>query len=186
MANPVRNGVLNGCQPVVSSTINLTPLPHAARWILRANEKAAKAIAQSHGLAKAPAMLRAKASTQLMMARLGPDEYLIEADNSSLEGAVRSAVGGEFVAFVDIGHRMASIRVEGQAAADTINGACPLDLHLSTTPVSTCTRTVMSKAEVILHRENEQCFRLTTNRSLAEYLWRLLTVLAREHHGEPA
>lgn len=159
----------------------ITPLPSKERWSLRAGHDGAQRAARVLGLDQAPAMLKAERVGETAMVRLGPDEYWLESDDLSAGEKLRDAVRGSFAAVTELGHRLAAVELKGEASADIINGACPLDLDIETLPAGSSTRTVMGKAEIVLERLDTQHFQLITNRSFAPYLLALLTELAREH-----
>jgi sarcosine oxidase subunit gamma len=80
---------------------------------------------------------------------------------------------------VDISHRQTALEVSGPDAVSILSGACPLDLDLAHFPVNMCTRTVLSKAEIILWRTAEEHFHIEVWRSFQSYAQALLQEIAR-------
>ena len=56
----------------------------------------------------------------------------------------------------------------------------PLDLRLEKFPIGKVVRTVLGKAEIILHRKDEQTFRVECWRSFAPYVFGLLDQGAKD------
>jgi sarcosine oxidase subunit gamma len=94
-----------------------------------------------------------------------------------LEAAMRSLPH----ALVDVSHRQCAIELRGPLASAILNTGCPLDLELEATPIGFCTRTVFSKAEIVLWRRTEFDFHLQTWRSFVPYVTGLLAFAADEH-----
>ncbi len=118
---------------------------------------------------------------------LGPDEWqlLVPADTVD---AVAQALSAELRelhhALVPVSHRFVAITVDGPHAADLLAAGCPLDLHPRAFGPGAVTRTLLGKAEIILHRpEVGGGFRLYLARSFVPYLWAWLAAAAREFGG---
>lgn len=186
MADLKRQTVFDSCGivAITNPAVSLMPMAPQFTWNLRAAEPAADLIAQTLDLDGTPSINRCHAADTRTMAKLGPDEYLILSDRDD-KAIIEEAAKAHFIALTDIGHRLTGLKLQGPAAADTINGACPLDLFEQSTPAGSFTRTVMGKAEILLHRQTEERFALYTNRSLMDYLWHLCDVLAQEHRANP-
>jgi sarcosine oxidase subunit gamma len=121
---------------------------------------------------------------QRLCARLGPDEWLLissETDGDGIQQAVTREFAGLFFALVDIGHRQVAFQVDGDHAADIINGGCPLDLDDAGFPAGSATRTLLGKAEIVLIRPGAaRTYRVECGRSFAPYVQRFLDEVARE------
>jgi sarcosine oxidase subunit gamma len=85
-----------------------------------------------------------------------------------------------FHSLVDISHRNTSFDVSGTAAETVLASGNPLDLHRSTFPVGTATRTMYSKAEIVLWRKSEDTFNVSLWRSFVPFVWGLLEEAASE------
>ena len=189
MAELARRGPLEGVQPIVHRGVTVTVVPPMMRAIVRGDVAAAFGI----DLPRTPC--RAVTSGDRAALWLGPDEWLILAPPGNDEstsnrrntsspppGAERPGEVGDSqrephideTEVVDVSHRQIALIVEGPLAATLLNGACPLDLHLSAFPDSMCTRTVFAKAEIVLWRQAEQRFHMEVARSFAAYVHNLL------------
>jgi sarcosine oxidase subunit gamma len=119
---------------------------------------------------------------------LGPDEYLLlgadEASEDAVAAALETALNGVPHALVNISHRQFALEVNGPHAATILSGACPLDLDLAAFPVSMCTRTVLSKADIVLWRTREDAFHVEAWRSFSGYVTGLLSEIAAEFYSE--
>lgn len=99
---------------------------------------------------------------------LGPDEWLIIAPEGS-DILARFAKVSAFHSAVDVSHRNAALIVTGAGAADVLNAGCPQDLSLKAFPVGACSRTIMGKTEIVLHRTAQDQFHVEVWRSFATY-----------------
>jgi sarcosine oxidase subunit gamma len=91
--------------------------------------------------------------------------------------AALAAVQG--ISLVDVSHRNVAIAVEGRAAEAIIAAGCPQDLRLRSFPVGAVSRTILSKAEIVLWRTGEERFEVECWRSFADYVWTFLEEAAR-------
>jgi sarcosine oxidase subunit gamma len=79
-----------------------------------------------------------------------------------------------------VSHRQVGILVQGSRAEWLLESQCPLPLNLRDFPVGMCTRTIFSKAEVVLWRTAPEVFHLEVWRSFATYVVELLREVDRE------
>jgi sarcosine oxidase subunit gamma len=116
----------------------------------------------------------------LIVARLGPDEWLLlGADDSAIQHRLSETLAEQTHSLVDIGHRQTAIEVSGLRAREVLNGGCPLDLGDEAFPAGSATRTLLGKAEIILIRTcAEPSYRVECWRSFAPYVYGLLTEVA--------
>jgi sarcosine oxidase subunit gamma len=85
------------------------------------------------------------------------------------------------VSLVDISHRHIAIAVAGCRAREVINAGCPLDLHDTSFPAGSATRTLLGKSEIILMRTGSaQVYRIECLRSFATYVHNFLSSAAGE------
>jgi sarcosine oxidase subunit gamma len=175
--------------PRVPAAEWLRAVPPAMRFILHADARACAAAAPVWGVAFSEEPCRAFIQDSRATLWLGPDEYLLlgadeDAEESAAE-ALERALGDIPHALVNIGHRQFALEVSGPHAATLLNGACPLDLDLSEFPVGMCTRTVFSKADIVLWRTGEDSFHIEVWRSFSAYVTGLLSEIAVEFYGRP-
>jgi sarcosine oxidase, subunit gamma len=198
---PGRRGPLDGLAAPRGAV--LSALPAESRFSFRAGESAARAAGEAFGVRLPETACRAAARDGRAALWLGPDEWLLLAPANegaeiaaaivrALEGPGQEGAGHEIPghespghdtmahALVDIGHRAASIGIDGPDSTAVLNAGCPLDLDPGAFPVGMCTRTVFAKAGIVLWRRGMMRFRLDVARSFAPYVWRLLEEARRE------
>ena len=114
---------------------------------------------------------------------LSPDEWLLVAGDSEpapLIETLESALAGIPHGLVDVSHRQAALEVVGAGAARLLNAGVPLDLDLSAFPVGMATRTMLTKAEVLVWRRAPDRFRVEFFRSFSGYVVDILTQAAAD------
>jgi sarcosine oxidase subunit gamma len=174
--------------PQITAADWLKRLPPAARWVLHGDARARALAAPVWGVGFSDTACRALRAGERATLWLGPDEYLLLDVAAQEERALATAAGIEAAladtphALVDVSHRQFALEVSGPHAEVILQGACPLDLHLSRFPVGMCTRTVLAKADVTLWRNREDAFHLEVWRSFAGYVGGLLQEIAQEFY----
>jgi len=169
-------------EPLLATSPGVRPLPPAARWILRGAAKARAAAESGLSLAVPAAACRAGVQGERAALWLGPDEWLlIAAARAAGEtaAALSAALAGLPHSLVDVSHRQVALEVSGGDARTLLAAGCPLDLESSAFPVGMCTRTMLSKAEIVLWRTDAEVFRLEVWRSFAPYVSAFLSEAAR-------
>ncbi len=160
----------------------MTPLPPAAAFILRAKPDAVAAAGTAFGAALPAAAYGVTSAGTRDALWLGPDEWLLlapEAEGPAIAAAFAAlAVPHSLVA---VGERNVALEIAGPRAAAVLNAGCPLDLALSAFPIGAATRTLFGKAEIILWRRGETHFYVGLWRSFAAYVWELMTQARLEH-----
>jgi sarcosine oxidase, subunit gamma len=168
--------------PVVSASLFLRALPPAERYVLRGAAAATAAAADALGFAIPAIACRAIASGDRAALWLGPDEWLLlgpAPPAPGLAAALRAALAGLPHSLVDVSHRQSALAVSGAHATALLACGCPLDLDEQAFPVGMCTRTMLSKAEIVLWRTGAQEFRIEVWRSFIGYVTRFLDEAAR-------
>jgi sarcosine oxidase subunit gamma len=168
----------------------LEAAPPAQRFAFYGDGAARLAAQPIWGAAFSEQALRARTHATRATLWLGPDEYLLldfATDAASGGGepvfaALERALAAVPHALVDISHRQFAFEVGGPHAVEILNGACPLDLDIAEFPIGMCTRTVLSKAEIVLWRTQENAFHLEVWRSFAGYVAGLLQEIASEFY----
>ena len=176
--------------PQAPATEWLRAVPPAMRFILHADARARAAAAPAWGAAFSEEACRAIVQDSRATLWLGPDEYLLlgadeNAQDSATE-ALEHALGDIPHALVNISHRQFALEVSGPHAAAILNGGCPLDLDLGEFPVGMCTRTVFTKADIVLWRTGVDSFHVEVWRSFSGYVTGLLSEIAVEFYGRTA
>jgi sarcosine oxidase subunit gamma len=152
-------------------TATITLVPDASRYILRGD---AAAFA-GYGVGLPREACRAVTGGALSALWLGPDEWLLLLPDG------QALPSGAMASVVEVSDRQVGIEVAGENAADAINAFNPLDLHIATFPVGTCTRTIFGKAEIVLWRTAPEKFHIEVWRSFAPYVLGCLAEAAREY-----
>ncbi len=116
---------------------------------------------------------------------LGPDEWLIvvggggsseepDSDASAFCTRLEAAFRGHFVTVTDVSDAWCVLRLAGPAATEVLAKGCGLDTHARALPPGKVARSLLAKADVILHRLKPDAFEIYVARSYADYLWRWL------------
>jgi sarcosine oxidase, subunit gamma len=175
--------------PVIAGTDWFRVLPAASRWVLHGDARARARAASVWGVEFSETACRAVTAGTRATLWLGPDEYLLldlapgkntDESQSVLAGVLERALGDAPHALVDISHRQFALEIRGPHATALLNAACPLDLDLTEFPVGMCTRTVFSKADIVLWRTGTDLFHMEVWRSFAGYVTGLLAEIAKE------
>ena len=167
--------------PEITASALVRALPPASRYILRGGPQVMTAASSALGLTISQVACRAATNGQQAALWLGPDEQLLIAPESAdLAATVQPALRDLPHSLVEVSHRQIALEVSGPHATNVLNAGCPLDLDLSAFPVGMCTRTVLTKAEIVLWRTDETVFHVEVWRSFASYVTELLAEVARE------
>lgn len=117
---------------------------------------------------------------------LGPDEWVLKLPAAgshyqsagpleAMESALRSALAGQHVSLVPVGHGFTTLTVQGAGAAALLARGCPLDFHPRAFAASAVAQSHVAKAAAtILCLAPGNHFELTVRRSFADYLFRWL------------
>ncbi|MBL6455052.1 sarcosine oxidase subunit gamma [Belnapia sp. T6] len=152
-----------------------------ARIALRSGPAVLPALGAAFGLDLGGPMLRAAEAGPRAALRLGPDEWLLLAEDApaaALLPALEAARGGAPASLVDVSDGFLALPVEGEGALDLLAEGCPLDLE--TIPEGGCTRSLYGKVEVVLWRRGPARWRLEVARSFAPHLRAHLAEAARD------
>ena len=181
-ATIVRSSVLEGRALPDDSRARAIELPFATRFILRGGEELAGPVAAAFGVAPPTRPLASVSEGPRAALWLGPDEWLLIAEDEpeGLFVRLEAALAGVFHALIDVSHRQAGLEVAGPGAARLLAAGVPLDLDLSAFPVGMVTRTLLLKAEITLWRRGAERFRLEVGRSFAPYVAAALTQAAAD------
>ena len=177
-----RRSILSGRALPDNDRVRGSVAPFAARWILRGGPEVSAPAGAAFGAIPPLAPLRAAAQGARAALWLGPDEWLLlaEDDEPSLGVAVEAALAGVAHALTDVSHRQCAIELSGPGAARLLNAGVPLDLEPDAFPVDMVARTLLLKAEITLWRREAERFRLEVARSFAPYVAAVLTASARD------
>jgi sarcosine oxidase, subunit gamma len=127
-----------------------------------------------------PERRRIAMSERAAVAWMAPDELLIVTDHAvvpELLAALEAELRGDFVTLADVSDARAVFTLKGAQARDVLAKACPVDF--ADFPVGTIRRTRAAQVAAAIWRSAEDEFTLVCFRSVAQYVWDLLTTLAR-------
>lgn len=180
--NVIRRSVLDGRALPSIARAKATALPFATRLNLRGGADVVGPVAEAFGVAPPTKPLGSAASGERAALWLGPDEWLLIAEEGAtdLEAKLEARLCGVFHSLVDVSHRQVGISLEGPGAARLLAAGCPLDLDLRAFPAGMSTRTLLVKAEIGLWRREENVFRIEVLRSFAPYVARILDEASRD------
>ena len=182
--NLTRRSAFEGLHAIgVEGKLAITPSPFATRYSFRGDAEAAALASKAFSVTLPSALLKAETNGTRTAISLGPDEWLLIAEDGvaeSLAHEIAAALGTHFHSLVDISHRNTGFDVAGAEAATVLASGNPLDLHLSTFPVGMATRTIFSKTEIVLWRKSSDTFHVELWRSFVPFVWGLLEEAASE------
>lgn len=161
------------------SGVALTPSPSRERLSLRLGKEAVGAISAACGVGLPAAIGASQSAGGTAALKLGPDEWMLLAEQGAGLAARLAETTGYLFSAVDISHRNTAIIVEGAKAAAAINSGCPRDLSLAAFPVGACARTLLAKSEIVLWRDGNERFHVECWRSFSDYVWNYLVDAAK-------
>ena len=167
----------------IGDTAWMRLLPAMGRMIMRGDVEAQSAAGTCLGLRLSTAACRAVTNGDRSALWLGPDEQLLlvpESEAADVAAHLARVLAGQPHSLVDVSHRQVALELHGPHAEWLLAAQCPLPLHAKSFPVGMCTRTVFSKAEIVLWRRATEVFHVEVWRSFAPYLAGLLREVARE------
>jgi sarcosine oxidase subunit gamma len=157
----------------------MTNAPSMARHVLRGRLEALSAAEGALGFALPREACRSASLNGTHALWLGPDEWLLlSAPEAGLGDRLEAAMGAHPHSLVEVSDRQIGLVVGGPEAEAVLSVGCPLDLDQAAFPVGMCTRTVLSKAEIVLWRTGPETFHLEVWRSFDAYLRAFLTASA--------
>ncbi|MEY3260067.1 MAG: sarcosine oxidase subunit gamma family protein [Pseudomonadota bacterium] len=157
----------------------MTNAPSMARHVLRGRLEALSAAEGALGFALPREACRSASLNGTHALWLGPDEWLLlSAPEAGLGDRLEAAMGAHPHSLVEVSDRQIGLVVGGPEAEAVLSVGCPLDLDQAAFPVGMCTRTVLSKAEIVLWRTGPETFHLEVWRSFGAYLRAFLTASA--------
>ena len=157
----------------------MTNAPSMARHVLRGRLEALSAAEGALGFALPREACRSASLNGTHALWLGPDEWLLlSAPEAGLGDRLEAAMGAHPHSLVEVTDRQVGLVVNGAEAEAVLSVGCPLDLDQAAFPVGMCTRTVLSKAEIVLWRTGPETFHLEVWRSFDAYLRAFLTASA--------
>jgi sarcosine oxidase, subunit gamma len=182
MAESVRRSILDGLAMPRNGAATSTSCPPATRFILRGGRDVAAAAGEAFGATPPPEPLRSQTSGSRSALWLGPDEWLLIAEDlePALGANLENALATLPHALIDVSHRQGAIALSGQGAARLLNAGVLLDLDLQAFPVGMVARTLLTKAEIVLWRRAPDLFHVEFSRSFGPYVVAILAQAASD------
>lgn len=162
--------------PFRGQSTAITPCETMNRAILRCREADIDRISGLIGVALPREACRSARNGTVSALWLGPDEWLLlhaEFEDGWVPD-LSAKLQGQLCSLVDVSHRQVALSVNGPRAEEILSSGCALDLSLTAFPEGMCTRTMFSKAEIVLWRIGRTGFHLEVWRSFARYIEELL------------
>jgi sarcosine oxidase subunit gamma len=177
----LRHNPLEDLPLPLTSDFRVIAAPFALRFVLRGEAAALAPLEAAFGVAPPAAPLSSASAGSRSALWLGPDEWLLlaEDDGQGLEESIGAALEGVFHSLVDVSHRQAAVTLEGARAQEALGFGVALDLDPPAFPVRMVARTMFVKAEITLWRRGERVWRIEFARSFANYVRELLLEAAR-------
>ncbi|MFE0810888.1 sarcosine oxidase subunit gamma [Streptomyces sp. NPDC058848] len=172
-------------------SLRLAGLPFLAQVTLRLDPKspAAEAVGLALGVPLPLAPNTVNRGGELAVLWLGPDEWLVVGAGAAtgLAERLRSAIGDEHGAVVDVSAQRTALLVAGARSRDLLARGCSLDLHPRVFGAGRCAQTTLARAQVVLVARDglRPGFWVLVRSSFAGYLADWLLDAATEHVGRP-
>ena len=162
---------------IIRSRLSIEATEPASRFVLRGPGAGAATVCKAFGVSPPDSINRATSEGERAILRLGPDEWLMIGP----EGDGIPTLEAGSLSLVDVGHRDVGLSVSGPLATEVLSSGVMLDLDVAAFPVGTATRTLFTKAEIVLWRRGPDLFHIEVWRSFAPYLRAVLAEAAREY-----
>jgi sarcosine oxidase subunit gamma len=165
-------------------SLRLAGLPFLAQVTLRLDPKspAAEAVGLALGVPLPLAPNTVNRGGELAVLWLGPDEWLVVGAGAAtgLVERLRSAIGDEHGAVVDVSAQRTALLVAGARSRDLLARGCSLDLHPRVFGAGRCAQTTLAARDGL-----RPGFWVLVRSSFAGYLADWLLDAATEHVGRP-
>ncbi len=180
MADMVHAAAPHAGRRFANSDVSIEAILPVSRISLRVAKKNAAKLTKPLGfkLPAAPKSTNSKGARSALW--LGPDEWLVFAENDTDAANIMTKLDKLDCSAVDISQRNTAIAVSGPGVQNLLSAGCPQNLSLDAFPVGACSRTVFGKVEIILWRKQEEVFQIEVWRSFSDYLWTFLQEAAKD------
>jgi sarcosine oxidase subunit gamma len=183
MAEP--RSPLAGLAPLTGPRIALIELPHLAKIDVRGRDATPALVAALTSALGATPPLEANRSAPAGVRTvlwLGPGEWRVvgpSGDAAAIVAALQAAIPRALAGIVDVSDFYTTLHLSGAGARDVLAQGCPLDLHPRRFATGNCARSLLAKADILLHqRDDTPSFDIDVRWSLAAYLWAWLASAA--------
>ncbi|WP_328429738.1 sarcosine oxidase subunit gamma [Streptomyces sp. NBC_00443] len=115
---------------------------------------------------------------------LGPDEWLVVSEGTSVAAELKEALGVDPGSVVDVSANRTTLVLSGPSARDVLEKGCALDLHPRAFGPGRAVSTTVGPVAVLLWQvDDEPTYRLFPRSSFADYLARWLIDAMSEYRG---
>lgn len=115
---------------------------------------------------------------------LGPDEWLVLSEDTTVAAELKEALGADPGSVVDVSANRTTLELGGPAARQVLEKGCPLDLHPRAFGPGRAVSTTVGPVAVLLWQvDDEPTYRLFPRSSFADYLARWLIDAMSEYRG---
>ncbi len=115
---------------------------------------------------------------------VAPDEWMLSCpaqDAFDIETRLRSSLGGNSVAIVNVTGGYSVLQLSGQHANDVLKKSTVYDVHPQNFSVGKVVNTTFAKAQVMLRCVSNDEYELIVRRSFADYVWHWIQVASKEY-----
>jgi sarcosine oxidase subunit gamma len=172
--------------------LRLAELPFLTQITVRLDPKspAAEAAGLALGVPLPLSPNTVNRGAELAVLWLGPDEWLVvgPATATDLAERLRTAIGDEPSAVVDVSAQRTTLLVAGPLSRDLLAQGCSLDLHPRAFGIGHCAQTTLARAQVVIVARDglKPGFWVLVRSSYSGYLAAWLLDAATEYLGRPA
>jgi sarcosine oxidase subunit gamma len=174
--------------PAATAGVRLSEKAFAKQFVLRGDAEDAGFLsavteALAVGLPLAPNTVADLSHGALRVLWLGPDEWLVVAEDSiDLGGKLETIVADRHAAASDVSESRTILKLAGSRARDVLAKGWALDLHRRVFAPGQCAQSALAKVHIILHQTDEAPeYEIYVHRSYAEYLWAWLEDAGAEY-----
>jgi sarcosine oxidase, subunit gamma len=165
--------------PITGRDVMVRLVSPTRQWSLRARKLDIERLANAWGGPLTTTPLSSGSSPDRQALHLGPDEWLLLANDPNAISRLSELPQDPPFSLVDISSRDIVLELVGPNAPRLLSAGCPLNLSETAFPPGRATRTIYAQAEVVLWRPGDRgAWQLRTLRSFADYISRHLTQAA--------
>ncbi len=160
-------------EPVGATLVSLPPTTQLGIQLL---PEAAPAAARALGIEALPAINRFVRGDRVEVVWRGPAEFFVIGGPETLEADLRSAIGVERGAVVDLSAARVGLELRGPAAREVLSTCATIDLHPRAFGPGSAAVTLVARVPVVLYQvDAEPTYRLLVQPTLRPFLVEWLT-----------
>lgn len=164
----------------------LVSLPRVIQLGMQLLPEATGDAARTLGIEALPAINHFVSGDRLEVVWRGPSEFLVVGGPETLEADLRSAIGPERGAVVDLSAARVGLELRGPAAREVLSTCATIDLHPRAFGPASAAVTLVARVPVVLYQvDAEPAYRLLAPPTLRPFLVEWLTEGIRSAGGHP-